>query len=350
VPLTISRGTSTGSTNLWLRVEHDGITGWGEAAPFSVGSQTAFIHADSPPVEHLRQTPELLLAGLAKAVPLMADLDPWQEQEWRARWREAEIPSAIRAGMDMALWDWRGKKLGIPLWRLWGLNPRRGVPISVTIGLGEPGAAVERLRQWQAMVPELGAVKLKLGDPKGLLADQELVSAVVAELEPGVKVTVDANGGWTVEQTLAMAEWLLEKRVSLIEQPLPRGQEEDLPELHRHCALPIYVDESCWVSGDIPELADCVDGIVIKLMKCGGLTGALRLIHTARAHGLGIMLGCYGETSLSNTAMAQLGSLADHVDLDSHLNLVDDPFLGAELVAGRLLPAQGAGLGVTKRL
>lgn len=349
VPLTISRGTCASSENLWIQVEHEGITGWGEAVPFSVGSQSAFIHADTPAVEHLRQTPEVLRAGLEQALPLMADLNPWQEQEWRARWRQAEIPSGIRAAMDMALWDWRGKKLGIPLWRLWGLSPERAVPISVTIGLGDPEAAVTRLRQWQETIPDLGAVKLKLGNPSGLGADQALVTAVVTELDPTIKITVDANGGWTVDDTLKMAEWLAEKRVSLIEQPLARGQEADLEELHAHCVLPIYVDESCWVSADLPELAERVDGIVIKLMKCGGLSGAMRLIFTARAHGLGIMLGCYSDTSLSNTAMAHLGSLADHLDLDSHLNLVDDPFQGATLSRGRLVPPDLPGLGVTKR-
>ncbi|GAB4216740.1 MAG: dipeptide epimerase [Synechococcales cyanobacterium] len=349
VPLTISRGTSSHSQALWIQVEHEGLCGWGEAQPFAVGSQTAFTHADSPAVEHLRQTHELLRQGLSQASALMADLDPWQEQEWRERWRLAEIPSAVRAGMDMALWDWRGKKVGLPLWQWWGLDPGRAVPISVTIGISEPDAAVARLQQWWQVIPpeDLGAIKLKLGNPVGIPADQALVTAVLAELSPGVKISVDANGGWTVADTLRMAEWLAERGVSLIEQPLPRGQEEDLATLHEHCALPIYVDESCWVSQDIPQLAEWVQGITIKLMKSSGLSGALELIHTARAHGLGIMLGCYGDTALANTAATHLGSLADHLDLDSHLNLLDDPFLGASLVQGRLIPPSTPGLGVT---
>ncbi|NJN86003.1 MAG: dipeptide epimerase, partial [Leptolyngbyaceae cyanobacterium SL_7_1] len=161
------------------------------------------------------------------------------------------------------------------------------------------------------------------------------------------KVSVDANGGWSLQGAIAMSHWLAEQGVTYIEQPLPEGQEDDLPALYRASPLPIFVDESCFTSHDIPQLADRVHGVNIKLMKSGGLTEALRIVHTARAHGLQLMIGCYSDSTLANTAAAHLAPLLDHLDLDSHLNLVDDPFQGATLHDGCLLPNDLPGLGVT---
>ncbi|MFM9030754.1 MAG: enolase C-terminal domain-like protein, partial [Opitutaceae bacterium] len=110
--------------------------------------------------------------------------------------------------------------------------------------------------------------------------------------------------------------------------------------------LPILVDESCRTAADIPRLAGAVAGINIKLMKCGGLDGALRLVHAARAHGMKILVGCYGSTALGNTCAATLGPLVDYLDLDSHLNLSTDPFSGATLRAGRLQLPSLSGFGL----
>jgi L-Ala-D/L-Glu epimerase len=136
--------------------------------------------------------------------------------------------------------------------------------------------------------------------------------------------------------------------VAYIEQPLARGHEINLLPLKQASPLPIFVDESCFSSNDIPHLADRVDGINLKLMKTGGLSEALRSIHTARACGLQVMFGCYSDSALTNTAAAQLSPLADYLDLDSHLNLTDDPFTGATIVDGKLTPADLPGLGVTR--
>jgi len=123
-----------------------------------------------------------------------------------------------------------------------------------------------------------------------------------------------------------------------------------LPELYARSPLPIFVDESCFTSYDILPLADRVHGINIKLMKSGGLTEALRMIHTAKACGLKVMFGCYSDSALLNTALSHLSPLADHIDLDSHLNLVNDPFAGASFQNGRLVPTDQPGLGVHRYL
>ncbi|HEY9879341.1 MAG TPA: enolase C-terminal domain-like protein, partial [Leptolyngbyaceae cyanobacterium] len=159
--------------------------------------------------------------------------------------------------------------------------------------------------------------------------------------------SIDANGGWSLANALQMAEWLAARGVTYLEQPLPVEATQDLLTLYEKSPLPIFVDESCFTSRDIPSLADRVHGINIKLMKSGGLSEAHRMIHTARACGLQVMFGCYSDSSVSNTALAHLSPLADHLDLDSHLNLLDDPFVGAGLSDGRLLPNDKPGLGLT---
>jgi L-alanine-DL-glutamate epimerase-like enolase superfamily enzyme len=173
-----------------------------------------------------------------------------------------------------------------------------------------------------------------------------MFQAVYGQTPANISLSIDANGGWALEDAKTMAHWLSDRRVTHLEQPLPVSQDADLAQLRKHSPLPIFVDESCFNSQDIPRLADLVDGINIKLMKAGGLTEALRMIHTARACGLQVMFGCYSDSSLANGAMAHLSPLADYLDLDSHLNLRDDPFTGLTLKDGRLLPSANPGLGL----
>ena len=171
-------------------------------------------------------------------------------------------------------------------------------------------SAVQRVAQWRAL-GDVRAFKVKLGSPSGLAADREMFAAVRDALPAEMRVSVDANGGWTLAQAREMAPWLAARGVDHLEQPLPRGREDELAVLHAESPLPIFVDESCRTSAELPRLAGSIAGINIKLMKCGGLDGALRLIATARAHGLKVLLGCYGNTALANTAAAQLGMLVD---------------------------------------
>ncbi|MEB3213756.1 MAG: dipeptide epimerase [Leptolyngbyaceae bacterium] len=328
--LTISRGTTAESTNLWLQLSHDGVEGWGEASPFSVGGA---------------QTADRLLESLQHLAPSLADLSPFDRHPIEQLLAEQKVPSAARTALDLAIHDWIGKKLGIPLWKLWGGDRTTIVPTSVTIGISSPEAAQQRLHHWMSAT-EVRAVKVKLGSPEGLEADRAMLRAVLADTPKDAKVSIDANGGWDVEGAIAMSHWLADQGVTYIEQPLPHGHEALLPKLHQASPLPIYVDESCFTSRDIPALADRVDGINIKLMKSGGLSEALRMVHTAQACGLGIMFGCYSDSTLANTAAAQLAPFATHLDLDSHLNLVDDPFIGATMEQGRLVPNDLPGLGV----
>ena len=174
-----------------------------------------------------------------------------------------------------------------------------------------------------------------------------MFEAVREILPRRAQVSVDVNGGWSAQDAIAMSRWLADRGVDHIEQPLPRGRERQLPALRKKMALPIILDESCRTQEDIPVLAGSCDGINIKLMKCGGPVEALRMIHTAQAHGLRIMIGCYSNSALANTAGAHLGGWADYLDLDSHMNLTDDPFQGASLSRGRLDVSEKPGFGVS---
>jgi L-alanine-DL-glutamate epimerase-like enolase superfamily enzyme len=330
-PLTISRGTSSESTNLWLILEQDGIEGWGEASPFSVGE--------------LPQTTEAIANALKAIAPQLEPFTPFDQQAIAPL--IAPLPSAARAALDLALHDWVGKRLDLPVWKLWGLDRHRIVPTSITIGINTPEAAQNRLLKWLEIAP-FQAVKVKLGSPAGLEADRAMMQAVLEVTPAGAKVSVDANGGWDLEGAIAMSRWLANRGVTYLEQPLPRGQEQDLTVLYERSPLPLFVDESCFDSRDIPRLADRVHGINIKLMKSGGLSEALSMVHTAQACGLQIMFGCYSDSAIANTAAAQLAPFATHLDLDSHLNLADDPFKGAVLENGCLVPTDQPGLGLSR--
>lgn len=331
--LRISRGTTAETTNLWLRIEQENIEGWGEASPFSIDRNQSLDVIS-------------LLSELAQISSHLEQFHPLQRQQIQAKLIELKVSSAIQAAVDMALYDWLGKKAGLPLWRIWGLDCDRIVPISVTIGINTPEQAVARLQDWQNTL-DFKMLKLKLGNPDGIEADRLMVEAI-RQAAPQSKITVDANGGWSFADAVYMSQWLEQQGVEYIEQPLPIVLDHQLLALSQTSPLPIFVDESCFTSADIPRLAKSVAGVNLKIMKTGGLTEAMRAIQVAQACNLKIMFGCYSDSSLANTAMAHLSPYADYLDLDSHLNLTDDPFYGATIEAGRLLPNHQPGLGVTR--
>ena len=301
------------------------------------------------------QTTEMIARSLQAIVPLLKALNPLERQRIDRLMAETRLPSAARAALDLALHDWVGKHANLPLWQLWGLERDRIVPTSVTIGISSPEAAQQRVLDWlgkgtiAAPLQDIQALKVKLGNPDGIAADKAMLLAVKAAAPHISQISIDANGGWSIDTALKMSFWLADQGITYIEQPLPKGQEADLAKLYYQSPLPIFVDESCWTSRDIPLLVDRVHGINIKLLKSGGLSEALRMIHTARAFGLKVMFGCYSDSSLLNTALAHLSPLADHLDLDSHLNLLDDPFVGAGFQNGRVVPNNQPGLGVRFR-
>ena len=327
-PLRISRGVSGSATNLFVLASEDGVTGVGEMCP---GVLTGCASAEEG---------ERALTEFAHRLP--AGITP--HDAWRAG-REAGVAPCALAALDMALWDLLAKRLGAPLHRVLGL-PRRAVATSVTIGINPPEVTRERVPE---ILRQTGGrfLKIKLGSPDGVGADQAhfLAAREAAAGVGGIGLRVDANGGWSPEDARVMMRWLADRGVDYVEQPLHMDALDYLPALFRDRPLPIYLDESCRFASDIPAWAAHVDGINLKLMKCGGITEALRIVAVARAFGLGTMIGCMGESQVSIAAGASLSALFDHIDLDSHLNLVNDPSSGTEFVDGAVLPLDRPGHG-----
>ena len=326
-PLAISRGVRGDSYNVFVSIEKDGITGWGEAAPGKTEN------ADSP--EKVMEELDRLVASGLEGLSLY-------EIERRAR--SLQIAPCAYAGLDIALWDWTAKKAKMPLYQMLGF-PKPKTVTSVTIGINSPEVVKERV---PLLMEGTGvqSLKIKLGSPEGVDADKAMFEQVVKSCQPySVKLRVDANGGWDLPTAIAMSQWLAERGVSYIEQPLKEGEEANLVPLCQQSALPIYVDESCRFAHNIPQWAHTVHGVNFKLMKCGGITEALRIIATASAFGLKTMVGCMSESSISIAAAAALSGVLDHIDLDSHYNLAPDPAEGAPMVNGITMPTDLPGHG-----
>lgn len=332
-PLTISRGVTYGSTNLYVTVT-DGIhTGIGEAAPGAGYDETLAPLAEG-------QLAEAFPEGVVR---IGGDEDPSVYAVY-AYCRERGVAPPALAALDTAYWDLLAKQASMPLHRLLGLGLPTA-PTSVTAGLNPPEVTRERVPE---LLARTGAksLKVKVGSPNGLDYDRAHFEAARDAAKPfGVKLRVDANGGWSVPDAIAMIAWLADRGVDYVEQPLVEGGEEGLAKVRAASPLPIFVDESCRFSQQIPNWAEHVDGVNLKLMKCGGITEALRIVATARAFGLKTMIGCMGESSVAIAAGTAIGALFDHIDLDSHFNLDPDPGEGLEMVEGVVLPRNVPGHG-----
>ena len=326
-PLAISRGTHGDSFNVFVRVEKDGIVGWGESAP---GKNEG------------AQNPEQVISELQKLLEANINNNSIYEIEHKAR--EIKISPCSYAGLDIALWDWKAKKANMPLHDLLGL-PIPKSKTSVTLGIMSPESAKDRI---PLLFEGSSAkyLKVKLGSPKGIDADKNMYNQVLESIKPyNISLRVDANGGWNIENAKHMIEWLSKRKCDYVEQPLAEGKEKDLKTLYENRMLPIFVDESCRFSQNIIEYSDWVDGVNLKLMKCGGITEALRILSTAKAFGLQTMIGCMSESSISISAGASISGQIDHVDLDSHYNLKPDPASGAKMINGVTMPRIAPGHG-----
>ncbi len=321
----ISRDQATAKMNVFIRLEHDGVTGFGEVAPNI----------------RYNETTESSIEFLEKARPVLESANPWHFQDllWQVHALDAE-QNAAKAAIDMAVLDWIGKKLGVPLYRFFGLDAGKTPVTSFSIGIDTPQKIKEKIREAEGYP----ILKIKLGSED----DERIMQAVREATDRTVRV--DANEGWPDPHlALEKIHWLAQLNVEFVEQPIPAGRLEGVAWLRERAPLPIVADEDVHLARDIPALAHAYDGINIKIMKSGGLLEALRMIHTARAHGLSIMLGCMIESSLAITAAAHLSPLVDWADLDGNLLLANDPFVGAGVQDGKLTLPDGPGLGVRIR-
>lgn len=322
---TISRNSSDYKDNVFVRIERDGVVGWGEAAPNVRYGQSA----------------EATIAMLEKARPLIEAGDWLKYVDLRGQWeRELAGDSCAHAALDMAILDWVGGKLKTPLYRMLGLDPAKTPVTTFSIGIDTP----EMIQQKVAEAKDFPVLKIKVGRDN----DAEILAAVRNATDKPLRV--DANEGWKdKQQALDKIQWLAGLGVELIEQPLPAAMIDETAWLKERVEIPIVADEAVKTAGDIPRLAGAYDGINIKLMKSGGLQEAIRMIHVARALGMKIMLGCMIESSVAISAGAHISPLVDWADLDGNLLISNDPFLGVGMDHGRLILGDGPGLGLRQR-
>jgi L-alanine-DL-glutamate epimerase-like enolase superfamily enzyme len=315
-PFTIARGTQTASENLVVRIEDDeGRVGVGGAAPSSHYGETA-------------DTVEAVLPDLLAVVENVGDPHHVDRIERRMRETVRRNPAA-RCAVSVALHDLAAKRADLPLYRYWGLDPGEAVETSFTIGLDD----VETMREKTADAVDRGhgVLKVKLGTDR----DEAIVDAV-RSAAPDARIRVDANEAWTPREAVRMIETLAAYDVEFVEQPVPAENLEGLRFVYERSSLPVAADESCVTLDDVPRVADRTDIVTIKLMKCGGLREARRMIHAARAHGLAVMLGCMVESNASIAAGAHLAPLLDYADLDGSLLLDRDPYDGVPMPGGRI--------------
>lgn len=321
----IARETRNVQNNIVVQLkDRDGISGLGEAAP------TSFFGEDAHSVSE----------ALALSVKFFRDADPFQIEDINRKLKDI-FPknAAARAAIDMALHDVTGKKLKIPLYKFLCLNQPETKTTSFTIGID----TIEKMCKKAEDAKDFPILKIKVGIKNDIEILRELRKITKAVFR------VDANTGWKMDEAIKKLNIMEGLGVELVEQPFPVGSFEALRKLKKHVKIPIFADEDVKDSKDIPALSDAVDGINIKLMKCGGIREAIRMIHTARAHNLKIMLGCNIESSISITAAAHLTTLVDYADLDGHLLVTNDPYTGLTVDKGRLILPEGNGLGVSQK-
>jgi L-alanine-DL-glutamate epimerase-like enolase superfamily enzyme len=309
-----------GHENTLVRLEHDGVVGLGEASPSHYyGESRALVEAA---------------------------LDDWKEDLGEDPFALEAIETRLRAGLygqraahaaiDMALHDWIGKRLGLPVWKLFGLDPATTPLSCVTLGIASP----EEMERKLETVLDFPILKVKLGAP----GDVDNLRRIRARYRGLLRV--DANTAWSASDAVRVLRQIEPLDIELVEQPVPRHDLAGLRWVRQRSGIPVFADESVHTHADIANLAGRVDGVNLKIMKTGGLREMLRTIHAARAHGMSVMLGSMVESSLALSAAAQLAPLADYLDLDGHWLLRHDPYVGAPRERGRIELSSRPGLGV----
>lgn len=316
-----SRKTTPG---VQVRIDYEGYTGYGEAS--------------MPP--YLGQSVETVTAFL-KRVDLSQFRDPFQLETILA-YVDSLSPGdvAAKAAIDIALHDLVGKLMGLPWWRIWGLDASKAPSTTFTIGIDTPEVVREKTRE---CADRFNILKVKVGRDN----DKEMIETIREVTD--LPLAVDANQGWTDrEKALDEIFWLAEKGVVMVEQPMAVSCLDDNAWITERSPLPIFADEAIQRLTDVPSVKGAYHGINIKLMKCTGMREAWKMVNYACAEGMKVMVGCMTETSCAVSAAAQLSPAVDFADLDGNLLITNDPFKGVEVVRGKITLSELPGIGLSK--
>jgi L-alanine-DL-glutamate epimerase-like enolase superfamily enzyme len=321
---TVATNSRTTTPVVLTSIEYDGVTGFGEAS--------------MPP--YLGESHESVLGFLSK-VNLEQFSDPFLIEDILA-YIEGVMPGnyAAKASLDIALHDLTGKLLGQPWFRLWGLDPQKTPNTSFTIGIDTADVVREKTLEASAFK----MLKIKLGRDN----DREMIETVRSVTD--VPIFVDVNQGWKDRvYAMEMAHYLSEKNCLFIEQPMPKEQIDDIAWLTAGSPLPIVADEALQTVSQMLSMKGVYSGINIKLMKCGGMHAAYKMITMARQMDMKILIGCMTETSCAVSAAAQLSPLVDYADLDGNLLISNDVYEGMTVVEGKITIPDRPGIGIIEK-
>jgi L-Ala-D/L-Glu epimerase len=319
---TTTMSSSEYRDTLQVRLSSDGVTGIGEGAP----------------IVRYHENAEDGKKAIAAILPLLQAANPWHFEKSMAEVSRA-MPGqfAAKAALDIALLDWIGKKMNVPLYQLLGLDPADTPITTFSIGIDTPEITRQKVREAEPFP----VLKIKVG----LDTDEATIAAVRSVTKKPVRV--DANEGWKdKEEAVRKINWLESQGVEFIEQPMPAEMIEETRWVRSRVHLPIIADEAAVSVRAVPKLIEAYDGVNVKLDKCGGIQESLRMIYVARSLGMKTMIGCMVSSSVSVTAAAHLSPLVDYADLDGNLLVANDPYSGVKVEKGKLILPDGPGLGV----
>ncbi len=321
-PFGISRNTRTTHKILLLNVNDEHF---GEASPY------AYYGENFDEIASIMLETAIRFDGkdLCETEYLMDEI----EKELKNR-----HAGSARAALDAVIYDYAAKKANMPLYKFFGYKKPEKKQTSFTIGIDTTEVMLRKVEE----AKEYPILKIKLGRD----VEQDLIVMKEIRKKTNQVLRVDANGGWSTDNAIKCISVLADLGVEYVEQPLVKGSYEELKMLKNKSPLPIFLDEDILTTADIIKTADCCHGINIKLMKCGGLREARRMISLARYYDLQIMLGCMLESSVAITAAAHLSSAVDYLDLDGNLLVSNDPFEGMVLKDTYITLPERPGLGV----
>lgn len=323
---TISNSSRTSTPIVLTEITYDGVTGYGEAAmPPYLGETQASV------IEFLKKVDLSRFSSPFLIEDIMAYVDGITTNN-----------TAAKAAVDIALHDLVGKLIGQPWWKIWGFDPSTCPNTSYTVGLDTEEVVKEKTRE----ASPYKVIKVKLGRDEA--TDKMMINTIRSVTD--TVICVDANQGWKDKHyALDMINWLNERNVNMIEQPMPKLLLDETAWVTERSPLPVIADEACQRLSDIQKLKGAYSGINIKLMKCTGLREAREMVSLAQALNMKLMIGCMTETSCAISAAAQLAPKMEWADLDGNLLIANDCFKGMQIVDGKITLEDLPGIGVEKR-